>query len=178
MAALIYGAIGYVVFLAALVYAIGFAGNIVVPKSIVCALLFAGLFSGAALADEVPVALTGTKVVAAEDVVKAVAGGAVLIDARVASEYAEGHIKGARSVPYGEKSAKTIAFDASQDQFDLTKLPADKSAAIVVYCNGPECWKSYKASVAAVKGGYSNIHWYRAGFPDWKSKGLPIESTE
>ena len=101
---------------------------------------------------------------------KAIGGGAVAIDTRVASEYAEGHIKGALSVPYREKSEKSAEFDASKDQFDLSKLPVNKEAAIVLYCNGPECWKSYKAATVAIKGGYSNIHWYRLGFPDWKAK--------
>jgi rhodanese-related sulfurtransferase len=107
--------------------------------------------------------------------VKAQSVGAVVIDSRVASEYAEGHIKDAVNVPYREKSEKAVNFDASQDEFNLAKLPADKAAAIVIYCNGPECWKSFKASTVAIKGGYTNILWYRDGFPQWKSKGLPAE---
>jgi len=132
------------------------------------------LISGAARAD-VPESLAGTKLVSAEAVVAAQAAGTPVIDTRVASEYAEGHIKGAISVPYREKSAKAVDFDASQDSFNLAKLPADKAAALVMYCNGPDCWKSYKASVGAIKAGYTKIEWYRGGFPDWKAKGLPIE---
>lgn len=132
------------------------------------------LFAGPALADT-PASLDGTKLVAAEDVQKLQASGATVLDVRVASEYAEGHIKGAVSVPYREKSDKAVTFDASQDEFNLAKLPAAKDAAVVIYCNGPECWKSFKASTLAVKGGYTNIYWYREGFPNWKSKGLPSE---
>jgi len=130
--------------------------------------------AGAAQADT-PETVTGAKTVSAQDVVKEKAAGAVLIDARVASEFADGHIKDAVNVPYREKSDKSVNFDAGQDEFNLGKLPADKSAPIVIYCNGPECWKSFKATTAAVKGGYTNIYWYRAGFPDWKSQGLPTE---
>ena len=142
---------------------------------IAAALLFALFSAHTALAGETPAALTGAKLITAEEAAKAIGGGAVLIDTRVANEYAEGHIKGALSVPYREKSAKSADFDASSDRFDLGKLPPDKAAFIVLYCNGPECWKSYKAAVVAIKGGYSNIHWYRPGFPDWKAKGLPID---
>ncbi len=142
---------------------------------IAAALLFALFSAHAALAGETPAALSGAKLITAEEAAKAIAGGAVLIDTRVANEYAEGHIKSALSVPYREKSAKSVDFDASRDQFDLSKLPANKDAVIVFYCNGPECWKSYKAAVNAIKGGYSNIHWYRSGFPDWKAKGLPVD---
>jgi rhodanese-related sulfurtransferase len=144
-------------------------------NSIAAALLFAFLSAGAALAGDTPAALPGAKLITAEEAVKAIGSGAALIDARVASEYAEGHIKGAINVPYREKSAKAADFDASKDQFDLSKLPGKKEACIVIYCNGPECWKSYKASVIAIKGGYSNVNWYRSGFPDWKSRGLPVE---
>jgi rhodanese-related sulfurtransferase len=138
--------------------------------------LFAGmLISGAAQAGDTPAELAGVKLVSAEEVVKAQSAGAVIIDSRVASEYAEGHIKGAINVPYREKSEKAVNFDAAQDEFNLAKLPADKAAAVVVYCNGPECWKSFKGSTVAMKGGYTNVLWYREGFPQWKSKGLPSE---
>jgi rhodanese-related sulfurtransferase len=138
--------------------------------------LVAGLLiSGTAQAADTPATLAGTKLVSAADVAKVQSSGAVLVDSRVAAEYAEGHIKGAINVPYREKSEKAVNFDASQDEFNLAKLPADKGAAIVIYCNGPECWKSFKASTVAIKGGYTNIHWYREGFPEWKSKGLPVE---
>ena len=145
-----------------------------IPK--MAAALFVGmLISGIAQAADTPAALAGAKLVAADDVVKAQSSGAVVIDSRVASEYAEGHIKDAVNVPYREKSEKAVNFDASQDEFNLAKLPADKAAAIVIYCNGPECWKSFKASTVAIKGGYTNILWYRDGFPQWKSNGLPAE---
>ena len=138
--------------------------------------LFVGvLISGAVRAADTPPTLAQAKLVAASDVVKAQSTGVTVIDTRIASEYVDGHIKGAINVPYREKSAKAVGFDAGQDEFNLAKLPADKGAAIVMYCNGPECWKSFKASTAAIKGGYTNIHWYRDGFPDWKSKGHPVE---
>ncbi len=126
-------------------------------------------------AADTPDGLQGARVVTAADVQKLASGGALVVDSRIASEYADGHIKGAVSIPYREKSAKAVTFDAGEDSFNLDKLPADKQAPIVIYCNGPDCWKSFKASTAAIKAGYSNISWYRAGFPDWKSKGLPIE---
>jgi rhodanese-related sulfurtransferase len=142
-------------------------------KHIAAAILVVGLTSAAFA--ETPAALAGTKLATAEDVVKLQAAGALVVDSRIASEYADGHIKGAVSIPYREKSEKSANFDAGQDEFNLAKLPADKGAPLVVYCNGPECWKSFKAGTAAVKAGYTTIYWYRAGFPDWTSKGFPTE---
>jgi rhodanese-related sulfurtransferase len=137
--------------------------------------LVAGFAPFIARAADVPASLAGAKVVAAEDVIKLQGSGAVVVDSRVAPEYADGHVKGAISIPYREKSKKAVTFDASQDDFNLARLPPDKAAPIVIYCNGPDCWKSFKASTAAIKVGYTNIYWYRDGFPNWKSKGLPIE---
>jgi rhodanese-related sulfurtransferase len=126
-------------------------------------------------AQQTPENLSGVKVVKADDVVNALKSGVPVIDTRVANEFAEEHIKGARNVPYKEKSAKSVTFDAAQDSFDLAKLPADKNAPVVFYCNAGECWKSYKASVVAQKAGYKNISWFRGGMPEWKSRKLPVE---
>ncbi|HNU09994.1 MAG TPA: rhodanese-like domain-containing protein [Rubrivivax sp.] len=128
-----------------------------------------------ALAADTPSSVPGVKVVSAEEVKQMLDAGVPVIDTRVAAEYVEKTIKGARSVPYKEKSAKEPGFDAAQDQFDLAKLPSDKSAPLVFFCNGGECWKSYKASVVAHKAGYTKINWFRGGFPEWTSKGLPTQ---
>jgi len=122
-----------------------------------------------------PESLKGTILVDAAKAKSLMDSGAKIVDARVANEYAEDHIKGALNVPYKEKSAKSADFDASQDSFDLSKLPADKNTALVFYCNGAECWKGYKASAAAIKAGYKTVYWLRLGLPEWKAKGYPTE---
>jgi rhodanese-related sulfurtransferase len=97
-------------------------------------------FATPAVANETPDKLEGVKLVTAEQARDLQAKGVPLIDTRVAAEYAEKTVKGAISVPYKEKSVKDMKFDKSQDSFDLTKLPADKNAALVFFCNAGECW--------------------------------------
>lgn len=131
--------------------------------------------TSAACAAETPAALDGVNVVGADQVKDLLSKGVPVIDTRVANEYADSHIKGAKNIPYKEKSIKAAGFDASQDSFDLAKLPQDKGSPVVFYCNAGECWKSYKASKVALKGGYKKIYWFRGGMPEWKSKGYPLE---
>lgn len=122
-----------------------------------------------------PESIPGVTVVTAEQAMTMMEGGVLIIDTRVANEYVEQHIKGAVSIPYKEKSAKSVDFDASLDSFDLTKLPMDKGTPMIFYCNAGECWKSYKTSLTALKAGYKKIYWLRGGIPEWKTKGLPVE---
>ncbi|MBI5898097.1 MAG: rhodanese-like domain-containing protein [Rhodocyclales bacterium] len=132
--------------------------------------------TGIALAQETPAAApAGVKLIEAAAVQALQGKGAVLIDTRKTSEFSEGTIKGAISVPYDpEKSAKDVKFDAAQDKFDMAKI-ADKNKDYVVFCNSGTCWKSYKAAVVMSKAGYKNVHWYRNGMPDWKARKLPME---
>src|SRR6185503_5585983 len=64
----------------------------------------------AALAADTPDTLAGVKIVSAEEALKMAGRGVPLIDTRVATEYADKTIKGAKSVPYREKSAKEVKF--------------------------------------------------------------------
>ena len=141
--------------------------------------LFASLFllaAGSALAADTPAeAPKGVTLVDAKKVQELQAQGATIVDTRKASEFGEGSIKGAISVPYDpEKSAKEVGFDPKMDKFDMTKL-ADKNAKIVVFCNAGSCWKSYKSAKVLADNGYKNIFWYREGVPDWKARKLPME---
>ncbi len=133
------------------------------------------LAAGHAFAGDVPPTLESVSVVTAQQARKLLDGGVAVIDTRVGNEYADAHIKGARNVPYKEKSAKEVGFKAAEDHFDLAKLPADKTAPVIFYCNGPECWKSYKASKVATEAGWKKVLWLRGGFPEWKANGYPVE---
>ncbi len=124
-----------------------------------------------------PRSLPGATVVDAAAVQQLLAkGGAQYIDTRTETEFKAGHVPEARLLPYVEKSAKDADYRAEDDQFDLSKLPADKATPLVFACNGAECWKSFKASRAALKAGYSKVHWFRGGFPEWRAAGLPTRS--
>lgn len=140
-----------------------------------CTLLLAASASIPAFAVDTPMSLANVTLVSAEQARKMMETGVPLIDTRVANEYVYEHVKGAKSVPYKEKSAKSAAFDPKEDSFDLSKLPADKNAPLIFYCNAGECWKSYKASKVAVDAGHRKVNWMRGGIPEWKTKGYPVE---
>ena len=128
-------------------------------------------WSGSQTPDSIP----GVTAITAEKAKAMVESGVLIVDARVANEYVEQHIKGAKNIPYKENSAKSVDFNAKLDSFDLSKLPSDKDTSVIFYCNAGECWKSYKACVAAVKAGYKSVYWLRGGIPEWKAKGFPVE---
>jgi ABC-type phosphate/phosphonate transport system substrate-binding protein/rhodanese-related sulfurtransferase len=123
-----------------------------------------------------PRSLDGVKIVSAEEAAEMMQKGVVLYDTRIEEEHRENHIRGALWLPYAEKSAKEVGFDSSKDKFDLGRI-AGKNAPVIFACNGPECWKSYKSCVAAVKAGYTQVYWFRGGFPEWAAKGYPVEAV-
>jgi rhodanese-related sulfurtransferase/ABC-type phosphate/phosphonate transport system substrate-binding protein len=130
----------------------------------------------AALGNWTPSQLPGATVVTAKEVVGLQQQGVPVIDVRTAKEYHERHIRGATSIPYGEKSLKDVAFDAALDEWrGPEQLDRDRPA--IFHCNGAECWKSYKAARIALAKGFKTVYWFRGGFPEWESNGMPVESS-
>ncbi|WP_305295337.1 PhnD/SsuA/transferrin family substrate-binding protein [Polaromonas sp.] len=130
----------------------------------------------ASMLNTTPKELAGVHVIEAKQASDLIAKGVLVVDVRNEAEYLEGHVKGALQIPYHEVSAKEVGFDASEDKFDLSKLPHDKNTAMLLYCDGTHCWKSYKSALMAVRDGYKNIYWFRGGFPEWKAAGYPIDT--
>lgn len=123
-----------------------------------------------------PTTLKGGKVITVDDAAAlSKAKTAVFVDTRSALNFAKGHVPGAVTAAYKEKSDKVENFDASMDSFDFDKIPADKNAKIVFYSDGPTGWKSYKAAVLATQKGYTQVMYMRGGFADWTAKSLPVE---
>jgi rhodanese-related sulfurtransferase len=130
----------------------------------------------ASLGITTPDSLKGVTRVSAEEVLELAKQGVTLIDTRSQKEYDNEHVRGAVLASYVEKSLKETDFDASKDDFSALKAIA-KEKPVLFLCNGPECWKSYKASKTAAVNGYTKIYWFRGGMPEWREKHLPVEGT-
>ena len=114
------------------------------------------------------------EIISAAEAKMLIAKGMPVYDVRADEEYKNAHVPSAVSVPYKEGSAKEVDFDRGDDQFALNKLPKDKNAPFMMYCDGTVCWKSYKSAVMAIEAGWKNVYWFRGGFEEWKHKGYPF----
>ena len=130
----------------------------------------------ASLGITTPDTLKGVTRVSAEEVVELGKQGVIIVDTRSQKEYDSEHVRGAVLASYLEKSLKEVDFDVAKDDFSALKNVA-KDKPVIFFCNGPECWKSYKASRAAVAAGYPKIYWFRGGMPEWREKHLPVDGT-
>lgn len=89
-------------------------------------------------------------------------GKVTILDVRPESEFKQGHIANAVSIPIDELSKR------------LKELP--KRTEIIAYCRGPFCVYADEAVNILTKAGYKATR-LEEGFPDWKLQDLPIEVT-
>jgi len=134
--------------------------------------------SVASMLNTTPTSLPGAKIISAIEAKTLIEKGMPVYDVRHEDEFKKAHVPSSISVPYNESSAKEVDFDRGDDQFALNKLPKDKNAPFMMYCDGTICWKSYKSAVMAIEAGWKNIYWFRGGFPEWKEAGFAIAKKE
>lgn len=90
-------------------------------------------------------------------------GRVVVLDVRPATEFAAGHIAGARSVPL--------------DYLDAAVAGLSTNSEIVAYCRGPYCVYADDAVRLLQRRGY-RARRLDTGYPEWQRAGLPTETHD
>jgi rhodanese-related sulfurtransferase len=94
---------------------------------------------------------------------------ATVLDARPFKEYAISHIPGALNV--SAKSGVPMSLYISDVAEIGRLLKGDKTAPIILYCNGPFCGKSKRLATELLEAGYTNVRRYQLGIPVWRALG-------
>lgn len=87
--------------------------------------------------------------------------GIFIVDVRPERMFREGHLLGARSIPYRQLFAR------------LAELPEDKMAPVFVYCR--EGRSSTMAAFLLKQEGWVRVYNLRGGIQAWEAHGLPLE---
>ena len=90
--------------------------------------------------------------------------GVRFVDVRGEDLWKNGHIPGAVNLDW------KITFNEAA----LSKIIV-KDQEVVIYCMGPRCLRSSKASAKAVGWGYQKVYYLRDGVPGWKAAGYAVE---
>ena len=122
--------------------------------------LFAVAAALAVLVYELRERARGVGAIGAQDVVRLMNQGAVVLDVRSAEDYATGHIRGARSVPAAQLA----------DSFDTLKRYKDKP--VVVYCE--QGVSASGAMRALAQQGFGKVVNLRGGLRAWRAEHLPV----
>lgn len=91
------------------------------------------------------------------------------LDARRSSEFSEGHVANAWSLPVWESD-----LEARITIFEATTKVTSKDP-LVIYCSGGDCEDSHMLATKLMALGYRNLLIYRLGYPDWVRLGQPVE---
>ncbi|VAW44308.1 hypothetical protein MNBD_GAMMA04-1517 [hydrothermal vent metagenome] len=125
-------------------------------------LAFASLAQAAA-----PLSVPGATTVTTAEAKKLWDSGATFIDSRKKEDWEDGHIAKAIHLDRGDRENYT-----REKVSNMFK----KDQALVTYCYGEVCTRSSQMAADLVGLGYTNVYFYRGGFPAWSFAGHSIES--
>lgn len=90
---------------------------------------------------------------------------AVFVDARSRKDYENGHIAGARSLPWPDVEQRVI--DATDN--------ISSDTTIITYCNGETCKLSHDLAMFLKDMDFSNVRVLINGWTVWQENHLPVE---
>lgn len=133
--------------------------------SAVCSIaLMTGLAHASELVKSTPESVPGATTVDAFAAKDLFDNEAAFIDLRKENVWNAGRIPGAIWLDFkNDYTESALAAEVSKDE------------DVVFYCSGVRCPRSSKAAAAALDWGYQNVYYFRGGYPEWKSAGLPVE---
>jgi len=111
-----------------------------------------------------PEEISGAKKVDAATAMELFNKGVLFVDVRKDSDWDAGRIPGAEHL-----ELKKVFSEATLSEI------AGKDQEIVIYCNGPKCMRSSDACAKAVSWGFTNVHYFRGGIPEWIAADYPTE---
>ncbi|MFK5984177.1 MAG: rhodanese-like domain-containing protein [Pseudomonadota bacterium] len=111
-----------------------------------------------------PMTIAGAKTVTTEEAKKLFDAGTLFLDVRKDADWNAGRVADATHL--------NIKTNLSEESL-MGEMK--KSDPVVIYCNGERCLRSSNACVKAVAWGFTNVYYYRDGFPAWKNARFPIE---
>lgn len=99
----------------------------------------------------------------------------LVVDGRVESQFAEGTIPGAISVPYTQSADRMDEFGCELD-FDGFLCEGEGVKNVLLFCNGPWCGQSPTAARRMIEAGFpaEKISYYRGGMQMWHMLGLTV----
>ena len=121
----------------------------------------------------------GVKTVGELEVVKYMAKGGLIIDARTIEWHVKGTIPGAKSMPYTQIVSRLGELGCHQP-LKGAKWDCSSAKTVLLFCNGLWCGQSPTAIRAMLREGYpaSKLLYFRNGMQGWQSLGLTVVDGE
>jgi len=112
-----------------------------------------------------PESAEGAKTVTAQEAKVLWEKGAAFIDTRKDSDWEAGRVPGALHI-----NIKKPEFSAENIQKYV-----DLNQPVVSYCNAEKCHRAYSGAKKLVSFGFTQVYYFRLGYPSWKNAGYPYE---
>lgn len=113
-----------------------------------------------------PVSVQGATSVSADEARQLWLRGAFFIDPRSLADWDAGRIPGALHMERGKPVYNPLT---------VLDFVGSKDAPIVAYCNAEECHRAAHLAKDLLNWGFTNVYYFRLGYPEWLRTGSPFE---